>query len=130
MLPNIRRPVLLFFWAVPGAAHSIYGQSQTVTKMAQAMTDGLAYLRLTDKQEQDVLELHHSAAKALVQLKRKAKSDTTLKGAGLFKQVIEIMQTRNKGLWAMLSPWQQRTFAQHAVAELAAMKQRMLEKKS
>jgi hypothetical protein len=130
MIPTIRRPALLFFWAVPGAADSIYGQSQTVTKMAQAMTDGLAYLRLTDRQEQDVLELHHSAARALAQLKQKAKSDITLRGAGLFKQVMEIMQTRNKGLWVLLSPWQQRTFAQHAVAELVAMKQRLLEKKS
>ena len=126
----MRRPVLSFFWAVPGAVDGIYGQSQTVTKMAQAMTDGLAYLGLTDKQEQDVLELHTSAARALVQLKQKAKSDTTPRGAGLFKQVIEIMQTRNRALWVILSPWQQRTFAQHAVEELAAMKQRMLEKKS
>jgi hypothetical protein len=127
---HVRLPVLLLFWAVPGEANSLYGQSQTVTKMAQAMTDSLSYLQLTDRQQPDILGLNTTAAGSLLHLKQKAKTEKALRGSGLFNQVTRIMQMRNKALSALLSPDQKKLFAQHVPEEMAAMKLRMLEKKS
>ena len=121
----------MVFWAVPGAASSVYGQSQP--RMVQSMTDSLAYLQLTDKQKQEAMGLNIAAVSALVKLKQKAKADTSLKGVRLLKQMIGIFQSRNSRLSAILLPGQQELFAQHAaeqMAYLAAMKQKMEEKRS
>ena len=127
LLKHLRRPALLVFWAVLGAANSIYGQqSQAVSKLAHNMTDSLAYLQLTDKQKQDALGLNTTAAGSLVYLKQKAKVDTTLTGPTLYKQVIGIMQTRNKGLSAILVPDQQKLLAQHEAEQMADLETKMM----
>jgi hypothetical protein len=127
MIPTyLRLPGLLVLWAVLGAANNLYGQNEAVSKMAQVMTDSLAYLQLTDKQKQEALALNTTAAGSLVQLKQKAKADTTLKGPALYKQVIGIMQTRNKGLSAILVPDQQKLLAQHEAEQMADLQTKMM----
>lgn len=97
------------------------------------MTESLAYLQLTEKQKQEAMGLNIAAASALVKLKQKAKADSTLKGVKLLKMMIGILQSRNSRLSAILLPGQQQLFAQYAaeqIAYLAAMKQKIEEKKS
>jgi hypothetical protein len=89
---------IFLFLTILGYATAVCGQSEAITKLAKQMTDSLAYLQLTDQQKQSAIGLNTTAATSLVQLNQKAKQDTSLKGATLFKQVIGLMKTRNKGL--------------------------------
>ena len=60
-------------------AQRVWAQGVT-DKIAQKMTDSLAYLNLTDQQKTQATGFNKTAATSFVQLKQKMKQDTTLKG--------------------------------------------------
>jgi hypothetical protein len=117
--------VLLFAAMVCSASRS-YGQDATVSKLAQALTDSLGYLSLTDQQKPQALALNTTAAGSLAELTQKAKADTTLQGKALAKQVIGIMKTRNSGLKKILTPDQTKLFQQHQLQQLAELQTQMM----
>jgi hypothetical protein len=99
---------------------------QAADKLAQAMTDSMGYLSLTDQQKSTAAGLNKTAATSLTQLAQKAKQDTTLKGKALFQQVMGIMKQRNAGLTKILSPDQQKLFGQHRVEQIADLQTKMM----
>lgn len=101
-------------------------QQQAVSKLAQNMTDSLAYLQLTDQQKTSALGLNTTAATSLVQLAQKAKQDTSFKGKALCQQVMGVMKQRNAGLTKMLTPDQQGLYKQHQVQQLADLQTKMM----
>ncbi len=117
---------LLLFTATFCGASASYGQDATVTKMAQAMTDSLGYLSLTDQQKTQAMGFNTTAATSLAQLTQKAKTDTTLQGKALAKQVMGIMKTRNGELKKILNPDQTKLFQQHQVQQLAELQTQMM----
>ena len=82
-------------------------------KLAQVMTDSLAYLQLNDQQKTEAHTLNKTAATSLVQLKQKSKEDTSFKGKALAQQVIGVMKKRNDALVKILTPDQQKLYDQH-----------------
>jgi hypothetical protein len=104
----------------------VKAQQQKIDKLAQMMTDSLAYLHLTDQQKPTALSLNKTAATSLVELTKKAKQDTSLKGKALAQQVLGIMKQRNAGLTKILTPEQQTLFKQHQVQQLADMQTKMM----
>jgi len=99
---------------------------QAVDKLAQAMTDSLSYLQLTDKQKSDALVLNKTAAASLLQLGQKAKQDTSFKGKALCQQVMAVMKKRNDGLKPMLTPDQQKLYDQHKIETMAELQTKMM----
>jgi len=108
------------------ASPQVKAQQDAVSKLAQAMTDSLAYLQLTDQQKPNALSLNTTAATSLVQLAQKAKQDTSLKGKALAQQVMGVMKQRNAGLKKMLTPDQQKVFQQHQLEQLAELETKMM----
>ncbi|MFL9483200.1 hypothetical protein ACI6Q2_10525 [Chitinophagaceae bacterium LWZ2-11] len=97
-----------------------------VDKMAQKMTDSLAYLQLTDQQKSQALGFNTTAATSLIQLTQKAKQDTTLKGKALAKQVMGVMKQRNTSLKALLTPDQQKLYQAHQIEQMAELQTKMM----
>ncbi len=95
-------------------------------KAASAMTDSLAYLKLSDQQKSQALGFNKTAATAIGQLAKKAKQDTSLHGKALAKQVMGIMKQRNTSLKAILTPDQQKLFQQHQLQQLAELQTKMM----
>ena len=87
-------------------------QEAAVNKLAQAMTDSLSYLQLTEQQKPQVLTLNTDAPTSLIQLKQKSKNEN-IKGKALVQQVADTMKQRNVGLKKLLTDEQQKVFAQH-----------------
>ena len=100
-------------------------QEAAVNKLAQAMTDSLSYLQLTEQQKPQVISLNTQAATSLVQLKQKAK-DESVKGKALVQQVAATMKQRNEGLKKLLTPEQQKIFAQHQLQQLAELQTKIM----
>ncbi|WCT13175.1 hypothetical protein [Mucilaginibacter jinjuensis] len=100
--------------------------SATVGKIAQAMTDSLAYLSLTSTQKTTAEGLNKTAAAALVQTGKKAQADTSFRGKALAQQVIGIMKTRNTGLLKVLTPDQQKAFQDHKISQIADMQTKIM----
>jgi hypothetical protein len=94
--------------------------------MAQAMTDNLSFLQLTDQQTTNVMALNKTAAQSLIQLAQKAKTDTTFKGKPLLQQVMGVMKKRNTGLSKVLSPNQLDAFQVHRIEQMADLQTRMM----
>src|ERR1700761_1939572 len=92
--------------------------SATAGKIAKAMADSLAYLQLTSDQKPTADKLNNTAASALIQAAKKAKTDTSFQGKALAGQVIGIMKQRNAGLQKILNPEQQKLFQEHQVAKM------------
>ncbi len=97
-----------------------------VDKIAQKLTDSLAYLNLTDQQKTQALGFNKTAATSLGQLAQKAKADTTLKGSALAKQVMGIMKQRNASLKKILTPDQTKLYQQHQVQQMAELETKMM----
>ena len=106
---------------MPAVAHG-----QAADKIAQRMTDSLAYLQLTDKQTSDALALNKTAATALLQTAQKAKQDTSFKGKALARQVMGIMKQCNQGLTKMLTPDQQKVYQQHKIEQAADIETKVM----
>ena len=97
-----------------------------VDKLAQVMTDSLAYLQLNDQQKEEAHTLNKTAANSLVQLKQKSKEDTSFKGKALAQQVMGVMKKRNDALVKILTPDQQKLYDQHKVEQIAELQTRMM----
>jgi hypothetical protein len=104
----------------------VRAQQQAIDHMTQVMTDSLAYLKLNDQQKTSAQQLNKTAATALVQLAQKAKTDTSLHGDALFKQVMGIMKQRNTELVKILDKQQQQLYEQHQLARLAELQTKMM----
>lgn len=121
----------LYVWAIlfctMASLTSAKAQDPIVGKMAQAMTDSLSFLKLTDQQKPQALTLNETAATSLVQLSQKAQQDTTLQGKVLFQQVMGIMKQRNTDLNKILSADQQKTFTEHHLEQLADLETKMMQ---
>ena len=100
--------------------------SATAGKIAKAMADSLAYLQLTSDQKPTADKLNNTAASALIQAAKKAKTDTSFQGKALAGQVIGIMKQRNAGLQKILNPEQQKLFQEHQVAKMADVQTKIM----
>jgi hypothetical protein len=103
-----------------------FAQQQAVDKLAQAMTDSLSYLQLTAEQKTQALDLNKTAASSLIELGKKAKQDTSLKGKALVQQVMGVMKTRNEALTKIFTPDQQKLYQQHKIQQLADLQTKMM----
>ncbi|HEY4323925.1 MAG TPA: hypothetical protein VGN20_08055 [Mucilaginibacter sp.] len=101
-------------------------QGDAVSKMAQKMTDSLAYLQLNDQQKTQAVGFNTTAATSLVQTMQKAKTDTTFKGKALAQQVMGVMKQRNDALKKILTPDQQKLYQQHQVQQMAELQTQMM----
>lgn len=95
-------------------------------KMAQAMTDSLGYLQLTDQQKNQALVMNDTAAGSLIKLAQKAKQDTSFKGKALAKQVMGVMKQRNAALSKILTPDQQKLFQEHKLERIAELQTKVM----
>ena len=118
--------VMMYLFVLLTAGLHTHAQEDAVNKMAQAMTDSLAYLQLTADQKPQVLTLNTQAATSLVQLGQKAKQDESSKGKALVKQVAATMKQRNEGLKKLLTADQQKIFAQHQLQHLAELQTKIM----
>jgi hypothetical protein len=109
-----------------GSVHKVSAQAEKVDKIAQVMTDSLAYLNLTDQQKTQATGFNKTAATALGQLAQKAKADTSLHGKALAKQVMGIMKQRNDALKKILTPDQTKLYQQHQVQQIAELRTQMM----
>lgn len=124
-LSQFTLPVVLLFCMICFVQHA-NAQNEAVDKIANAMTDSLAYLKLTDAQKTQALSFNKTAAASFVQLKEKAKQDTSLKGKVLAQQVMGIMKQRNESLKKILTPDQAKLFKEHQVQQLAELQTKMM----
>jgi len=95
-------------------------------KIAKKMTDSLAYLQLTPQQTTSAQALNETAASALVQTGKKAKTDTSFHGKPLAQQVMGIMKQRNAGLTKLLTPDQQKLYQAHKVDQMADVQTKIM----
>ncbi|MBN9299493.1 MAG: hypothetical protein J0I41_21005 [Filimonas sp.] len=109
------------------AAGVIKGYSQQATdKLAQALTDSLGYLQLSDAQKTQALGFNKTAAASLVQTAQKAKQDTTFKGKAVAKQVMGIMKQRNTALTGILNDDQKKLMQAHKIEQAAELQTKMM----
>ena len=104
----------------------VHAQEPAVDKLAQVMTDSLAYLQLNDQQKGEAHTLNKTAATSLLQLMQKSKQDTSFKGKALAQQVMGVMKKRNDALVKILTPDQQKLYDQHKVEQIAELQTRMM----
>jgi hypothetical protein len=106
--------------------NNVKAQNLPADKIAQALNDSLAYLQLTSDQLPTAQQLNTTAASALVDAAKKAKTDTSFRGKELAKQVFGIMKQRNDGLKKILSGAQQTLYDQHKVSQLADLQTKLM----
>jgi len=122
----VKMPAAVFLFCM-ASFYSIQLQAQEpADKLAQVMTDSLAYLQLNDQQKAEALTFNKTAATSLVQLKQKSKEDTSFKGRALAQQVMGVMKKRNDALVKILTPDQQKLYDQHKVEQIAELQTRMM----
>lgn len=117
--------LFVLFLLTACVVNGLYAQS-SASKIAKVMTDSLAYLQLTSKQASDALSLNTTAATALIQTGKKAKTDTTFRGKALAQQVMGIMKQRNAGLQKMLTPDQLKMYEQHNIERMADLQTKIM----
>jgi len=125
MLRKLLKPMLSAA-LIAGITLTAAAQEPKADELAQAMTENLSFLQMTDQQTTNVRALNQTAATGLIQLAQKAKQDTTFKGRPLVQQVLAVMKKRNTGLSKILSPNQMDAFQVHRVEQLADLQTRMM----
>lgn len=100
--------------------------SGAADKIAKRMTDSLSYLSLTPQQTTSAQALNETAASALVQTVKKAKTDTSFHGKVLAQQVMGIMKQRNTGLTKLLTPEQQKLYQAHKIDQMADVQTKVM----
>lgn len=116
-------PVIIFCFVLAGSAARA---QQMVDKLAQAMTDSLAYLQLNDAQKGQALGFNKTAATAIVETAQKAKRDTSFKGKAVAKQIMGIMKQRNTSLTGILTDDQKKLQQAHKVEQAAELQTKIM----
>src|SRR6478736_2017589 len=122
----VKRPAIALLFCIASFCSVQLHAQEPVDKLAQAMTDSLAYLQLNDQQKGEAHGFNKTAATSLVQLMQKAKEDTSFKGKALAQQVMGVMKKRNDALVKILTPDQQKLYDQHKLEQIAELQTKMM----